>query len=64
MINLEEWKDYSRSASVIRCIEPNGKTGKIPRLIVCGVKNALNKNVFVPEDKDYALELIGEKKTN
>lgn len=61
MINLDEWSDYSKSAGAIRCIERNLKSGNRHRLLIAGVNNVLRRNGFVPEDKDYALRLIGEK---
>lgn len=61
MINLEEWSDYSSSSARVRCIEHHLKLGKFPRLLVAGVNNVLKHDGFVPEDKDYALRLIGEK---
>ena len=61
MINLDEWSDYSRSAGVVRCIEHNLNINKFPSLLIAGVNNVLKHNGFVPEDKDYALRLIGEK---
>ena len=60
MINLDDWIDYRKSASAVRCIERNTKS----RFIVSAVNHALNNSIFVPEDKGYALELIGEKAPN
>ena len=60
MINLDDWIDYRKSASAVRCIERNTKS----RFIVSAVNHALKNSIFVPEDKDYALELIGEKAPN
>lgn len=60
MINLEEWSDYRKSASAVRCIERNTKS----RFLVSAVNHALKNSLFVPEDKDYALGLIGEKAPN
>ena len=64
MINLEEWSDYSRSAGTVRCIEHHLNINKFHSLLIAGVNNVLKNNGFVPEDKDYALELIGEKTPN
>jgi hypothetical protein len=64
VINLDEWSDYSKSAGTVRCIEHNLKSGNRNRLLIAGVNNVLKHNGFVPEDKDYALELIGEKTPN
>lgn len=64
MINIAEWDDYMRSASRVRCIEHNVSSGKAPRLLVFGVRSVLSQNGFVPEVRDYALELIGEKTPN
>ena len=64
MVNLEEWGDYSKSAGAIRCIERNLKSGNRHRILIAGVNNVLRRNGFVPEDKDYALGLIGEKTPN
>ena len=64
MINLDDWSDYSKSASYVRCVEHHTKSGRVPRLLVFGVHNVIKANGFVPEDVGYAMGLIGEKTPN
>ena len=64
MINLEEWGDYKYSSDRIRAVEWHTSGGKAHRLLVAGVKHMIKHNVLVVEDRNYALELIGEKTPN
>ena len=61
MINLDEWSDYRYSSDRIRAVEWHTSGGKAPRLLVAGVKHMIKQNVLVVEDRNYALELIGDK---
>ncbi len=64
MINLDEWSDYTASIRRVRCVEHHVKNGQPPRLLIVGAKLALEKKVFVAEDSDYVVGLIGEKALN
>ncbi len=64
MISIDEWSDYAASIRRVRCVEHYVKSGQVPNLLIVGAKQALEKKIFVAEDSDFVVGLIGEKALN